>query len=259
MQANKTFSRLTTLETHLLEALEQLLPFAESLSDSEKLNLESLRQEATRIKYTPDKKPFNLKLGQPVVYNDKSYIYYIEDGRHCLSERDLQRDTYYHNFNVEWKQVLTWQEYDIIKYKAYLKEHGIKKRVSKNMRSFDYTLHTTPKKIRKPKKPKVPKQKIFIKGKIPLSMVADYRRFYKAVETKYDVYYIDYKENDPNGATKRYRKRDMKLLGDNYMASMDLYSELAHSTYIKISRTMRRCYGEFIEELIEEVKEGNEI
>lgn len=97
------------------------------------------------------------------------------------------------------------------------------------------------------------------KTKIRLSVYANGRRFYKAVETKCDVYYVDYKENDPNGTTLRYRKRDMKLLADNYMASMDLYSELAHSTYIKISKTMRRCYGELIEELIEWVKNGNSI
>lgn len=150
--AEKTFSRLTELETQLLQIVELLLPNAKVLSSDERWYIDDIIIKANLLKNTPKQKPFTLRRSEPVIYEGKGWTYTMKDGRHCLYNHHDYSNTDIHVFDVEWEKVLTWKEDDVRRYKAYLKAHGIKKRVTLDTTYFDYTLHSKPKRNKRKRK-----------------------------------------------------------------------------------------------------------
>ena len=145
MAIEETFSRLTELETQLLQAIEILLPKSSGLTADDNTVISAVFRKANGLRHTPKRKPFTLERGQPVIYEGKGWTYTIKDGRHCLYKHHEYSNTDIHVFDVDWEKLLTWKEDDVRRYKAYLKEHGIKKRVTLETTYFDYTLHLKPK------------------------------------------------------------------------------------------------------------------
>jgi hypothetical protein len=47
--------------------------------------------------------------------------------------------------------------------------------------------------------------------------------YYRAVETKDFIYFVNYREGDDNGNTMMYRKDGLELVCNNYFASNDLF------------------------------------
>lgn len=63
--------------------------------------------------------------------------------------------------------------------------------------------------------------------------------FYRALETKDFVYYVNYQEGDENGCVHMYNMKG-KLVSDNYHAYNDMFGVIEDKTYIWVSRTMKR-------------------
>lgn len=152
MATHKTFSRLTELEAQLLQAVELLLPLAGTLPTEERAAISAATSKANGLKYTPMQKPFTLRRSEPVIYENESWVYTIKDDKPCLYKHHDYSNTDIYEFDVEWEKVLTWKEDEVGRYKAYLKKHGIKKRVTLETTYFDYTLHVKPKRNKRRKK-----------------------------------------------------------------------------------------------------------
>ena len=78
----------------------------------------------------------------------------------------------------------------------------------------------------------------------PLSFSTTLGRYYRALETKEFVYYVNYQEGDENASVIMYRKRGagMELVSDNYFAYGDMFEVLEDKTYTHISRTLLNCH-----------------
>jgi hypothetical protein len=152
MATDNTFSRLTELEAQLLHAIELLLPRASALAAEESAAISAAVSKANGLKYTPNQKPFTLRRSEPVIYENESWVYTIKDDKPCLYKHHDYSNTDIYEFDVQWEKVLTWKEDEVRRYKAYLKEHGIKKRVTVETTYFDYTLHVKPKRNKRRKK-----------------------------------------------------------------------------------------------------------
>ena len=64
-------------------------------------------------------------------------------------------------------------------------------------------------------------------------------RYYRALETKDFIFFVNYQEGDENGCVIMYRKSDFSRLSDNYFAYNDMFELLTEKeneiTYISPS------------------------
>jgi hypothetical protein len=66
--------------------------------------------------------------------------------------------------------------------------------------------------------------------------------FYRAMETSFFVFFVNFLEGDESGQVKMYRKeRDkLELISDNYFASVGLHEELQEGNETWMSSRMKR-------------------
>lgn len=70
-------------------------------------------------------------------------------------------------------------------------------------------------------------------------------RYYRAVETKDFIYFVNYHEGDENGCTKMYRKENLELICDNYHCYNDMFCVLMDEEYTYLSPTMKSNLREY--------------
>lgn len=84
------------------------------------------------------------------------------------------------------------------------------------------------------------------KFKHPLSIQRPLGRYYRALQTAYFVYYVNYKESDENAQVLMYARKTGMLVSDNYHAFTSLTDVLEGKLYTKISRNLKACYKKSI-------------
>ncbi len=72
--------------------------------------------------------------------------------------------------------------------------------------------------------------------------------YFKAMETKDFLYYVNYQEGDENGCVMIYN-REGELICDNYHAYNDMFERLENKDYTKISRRLLDGYKEYQKQL----------
>jgi hypothetical protein len=75
-------------------------------------------------------------------------------------------------------------------------------------------------------------------------------RYRLSLITEDHYYYSNYQEGDENGNTLIYDRKTDKLLSDNYFAYSALVECLETNDYIWISRYLKTCYNNYIQEQI---------
>ena len=64
-------------------------------------------------------------------------------------------------------------------------------------------------------------------------------KFHRAVETDDFIYFCNYQEGDDNGSVKMYRKSNLELVSDNFLASNDLFEVILEKKYTYLSKSMK--------------------
>lgn len=64
-------------------------------------------------------------------------------------------------------------------------------------------------------------------------------KYFRGVETEDFIYFCNYQEGDENASVKMYRKSDLCLLSDNWMAYNDLMGVILEKKYTYLSKSMQ--------------------
>lgn len=77
--------------------------------------------------------------------------------------------------------------------------------------------------------------------------------YYRALETKDFVYFVNFNEGDENGCAKMYRKEDnqLSLVSNNYFAYVGLHEDLEEENYTWMSPRMKTNWEMYKEEYLE--------
>lgn len=71
--------------------------------------------------------------------------------------------------------------------------------------------------------------------------------YWRGLETKDFVYYVNYQEGDENACVHMYRKKNMELVSNNYFAYNDMFEVLTEGKYTYISPTMKKNLALYLE------------
>ena len=64
--------------------------------------------------------------------------------------------------------------------------------------------------------------------------------FYRAMETKDFIFYVNFLECDDNGNVKMFRKKDLELLSDNYFGNQAMFECFAKEEHTWLSPGAKR-------------------
>ena len=66
--------------------------------------------------------------------------------------------------------------------------------------------------------------------------------YYRALETEYNVYFVNFHEGDESGVAKMYRKEEghLSLVSNNYFAYVGLDEDLEEESYTWISNRLKK-------------------
>ncbi len=76
------------------------------------------------------------------------------------------------------------------------------------------------------------------------------RRFYKAMVTKYYVFFADYNEGDDNGNVVMFERESGDLVSDNYFANQKCFELMRKHDFEYMSRTCTNNFKVMLEEEI---------
>ncbi|MBS1636188.1 MAG: hypothetical protein JST26_09745 [Bacteroidetes bacterium] len=73
--------------------------------------------------------------------------------------------------------------------------------------------------------------------------------YYRGVETKNFIYFVNYKEGDENSSVKMYDKISLELICDNYHCYNDMLNVLLEKQYTYLSPTMKLNLKEWLKQI----------
>ncbi len=76
--------------------------------------------------------------------------------------------------------------------------------------------------------------------------------FYRAMETEFFIYFVNFNEGDDNGNTKMFKKESLELIGDNYFCNQSLFEDYARGEHTWLSKRATKELKMWEEEIGEE-------